>query len=439
MRVYWPETPSSGVTLGIGYDLGSRSTEGVLSDLVSAGMSQEQANIISEAAGASCYTLIFAVFLLRFLPFVSSPQREGLKGELANQWVAQNRDQVGVIEESVVRSLFSTQFPAYTDEAKTFAIDVNPSPGLHALNARSRELAADPPKDLYTYVMKEDQWNNLHPAMIELITDLKFHGGFYAYDRIAKINEVLIAHDGDHLEQFRSVAALFGSQGGNKSYMDTYALAVGLTGGNTETFYGIPAVDIVGATERRNRIRLSFLMKVIKTLESGSTVEMIEPAGVTGPNDCTTTNPHDGSTCSPGPNGCFTPRAEFVRGAIVSCFPNEQQQPTTYLGHSGQGNSMDAWHKSGGYQIEASDQVKEEMDALAMWLMTHHADLKLSYMIWYNRIWNPIKDEFGVWWDCGTPVVDSDPPQYRCACMSDGSCEDISAGHYDHLHLTVLH
>lgn len=249
--VYWPDTAASGVTLGIGYDMGSRSKAGITSDLVSAGMSQEQADQISDAAG--------------------------LTGESANTWVRENRDEVGEIDESIIRSLFAKQFPAYTAEAKDLATDTDPSPGTEALNARSREIMEGKP--LYTYVMKEQQWNNLHPAMLEFLSDLKFHGGFYAYDRIARINEILIAYDGYHLEQFEQVATLFGSPpppAGSLSYMDDYALKIGLTSGNTETFYGISSNDIRGATERRQRIRLSFLLKVIYALRAGLTVEMVQ-------------------------------------------------------------------------------------------------------------------------------------------------------------------
>eukprot|EP00977_Amphora_coffeiformis_P027340 scaffold34604_cov164-Amphora_coffeaeformis.AAC.8 len=250
--VYWPDTPASGVSLGIGYDLGSRSTISVVSDLTSAGMTSTQANIISEAAG--------------------------LRGAAASDWVIANKERVGSISEKVVRELFAMTMPRYTQEAKTLAIDLIPSPGQEKLNARSRELMTDPVKPLYTYVMKDEQWSSLHSAMIEFITDLKFHGGFYAYDRIARVNELLISNEGDTLAQFLAVASLFGSPPppvGGVSYMDSYAQRIGLSLGNTETFYGVPAHEIRGATERRNRIRLSYLIKVITALKAGSEVVFV--------------------------------------------------------------------------------------------------------------------------------------------------------------------
>eukprot|EP00986_Skeletonema_menzelii_P008009 scaffold3246_cov88-Skeletonema_menzelii.AAC.1 len=408
--VYWPETPSSGVTLGIGYDIGSRSAADVRAQLMEAGMAEEQATLISGGAG--------------------------LKGVEAKEWVQDNRAEVGLLDEVVVRRLFAAQLPEYTQQAKALATDTNDT----LYGARSREVIANKP--LYTYVMTEDQWNSLHPAMVELITDLKFHGGFYGYDRIARINELLIEHDGNHLEQFKKIATLFVASevglGGGYSYMDTYALAVGLTPGNTETFYGVAADALRGCTERRGRIRLSFIKSVISALERGEVEMKPPPEPSPGSNDCILENPHEAATCEPGSDGCYTPRASFVRNAIISCFPDSQLAPTTYKLHSGYGNSMDAWPKGGGYRIKADGDLKIEMDKLALWLMENHSDLKIYYIMFYNRIWNPSRDAFGIWWDCNTPLPGTNPPKYRCVCAREGTCGDVTQGHFDHLHLTVL-
>lgn len=410
-HIYWPETLSSGVTLGVGYDVGSRSVADVKAELMAAGMAEEQAELISNGAG--------------------------LKGSDAMLWVQDNKAVVGALDEAVIRRLFAQQLPQYTQQAKALATDTNSSPGEEKINARSREEVEDKP--LFTYVMTEEQWNGLHPAMHELITDLKFQDGFYGYDRIAKINAILIGNDGNHLEQFKQVAKLFVALGNGSgySYIDTYAMALGLQLGNTETFYGISADALRGSTERRGRIRLSFIISVINALERGASVAMKPP---TEPviNGCMTSNQHEAATCVPGPDGCYTPRAFFVRNAIISCFPN-QKAPTTYPGHSGAGNSMDAWPKGGGYRIKADGVLKNEMDNLADWLMENAKDLKLYYMIFYNRIWNPALDAPGVWWDCNTPLPGTDPPKYRCACKKEGTCEDVTQGHFDHLHLTVLY
>jgi len=256
LAVYWPEKLKSGVTLGIGYDIGGRPKDSVKSELVSAGMNEEQATKISNGAGLT-----------------------GETQPTAKEWVDQNKDDIGAIDESVVNTLFARiSWPQKGTNAKWLATTTQPFKGA---TARDREIIDG--KELYTYVMKEQQWNNLHPAMIEFLTDLKFHGSFYTAERVAAINEFLIIYDGDHLRQFEHVAALFGSPpppDGVLSFMDDHAINdVGLSPihplKDKEEFFGIKKEDAKGATERRERIRLSFLLRVIYALRAGLTVEMV--------------------------------------------------------------------------------------------------------------------------------------------------------------------
>lgn len=248
-KIYPPPTASSGVTLGIGYDLGSRSSASVKLDLTKAGMSTIQAEKIAKGAG--------------------------LKGATATEWVKLNEKDVGTWDKNITLALFATLLPKYTAEAKNLATSLVPSPASNAVNARSREIRYN--KALYTYVMKEEQWTGLHPAMVELLSDLKFQGGYYAYDRINFINERLIKHHGNHTNQFVSVAELFGFNikpaGTTRSKMDEYAVnVVGETLGNKETFYGVSATDLAGASSRRNRIRLAYQTVVIRALQKGQEV-----------------------------------------------------------------------------------------------------------------------------------------------------------------------
>ena len=143
------------------------------------------------------------------------------------------------------------------------------------MNTRAHEVKEG--KALYIYVMKDDQWNRLHPAMIELITDLKFQGGYYAYDQVAQVNKWLIAKDNDQLAQFKAVAELFGSLPPTTglSYMDDYGMNIGEALGNPETFFNVPANDICGESTCCNRVCLSFLLMVIKALEEGSMVVIV--------------------------------------------------------------------------------------------------------------------------------------------------------------------
>lgn len=246
-HVHWPDTDASGVTLGKGYDIGSRSAADVITDLEAAGMGTTQATKISGGAG--------------------------LKGQAAGTWVDNNKDDVGEIALDVQHTLLATMLEVYTGNAKTVATnDTATQDGNgYYTNARGREVKDG--VDEGTYKMSDDQWDNLHPAMIEFITDLKYQGGYYLYGRVAEVNETLIANDGDHIEQFKGVIALFESQEDeDRSYMDRYGVGIGEGTGNTETFYDQSAEDLEGATTRRNRIRLAFLKNVVSALEAGNDV-----------------------------------------------------------------------------------------------------------------------------------------------------------------------
>lgn len=245
-HVHWPDTSASGVTLGKGYDIGSRSEQQVINELTAAGMGETQATKISKGAG--------------------------LKGSAAGTWVENNKDDVGEIALDVQYKLLATMLVEYTAEAKSVATnDTATKDGSgYYTNARGREI--NDGVDEGTYKMSEEQWNNLHPAMIEFVTDLKYQGGYYLYDRVAKVNKALIENDGDQLEQFKAVAELFQSDDEDLSYMDNYGKRIGEGTGSTETFYDQTAADLEGASTRRNRIRLAYLKNVIAALEAGNDV-----------------------------------------------------------------------------------------------------------------------------------------------------------------------
>lgn len=252
-KVYWLDEGDSGVTLAWGYDMGNKSPAEVKSVWRAAGMSAKQSFHLSRGAG--------------------------LKMPEAKEWVENYGVRVGTIDRSVGDNVLKVTLQEFRAEAKKIATSTYPTKNANDeyTNARGREVKEGKP--LYTYVMTESQWNSLHPAMIELITDMKYQGGYYLWDRVARVNERLIANDGDHLAQFRAIATLFGNppSASGVSYMDDYCL--GWTKpcslGNTEVFFGVSAADIVGASERRNRIRLSFLMKVIRALEAGNEVILV--------------------------------------------------------------------------------------------------------------------------------------------------------------------
>jgi|GEM_PF-1512321 len=297
-HVHWPETSASGVTLGKGYDIGSRTAAQVIQDLTAAGMGQSQATKISAGAG--------------------------LKGNAAGTWVNQNKDDVGVIALDVQHQLLATMLEVYTDNAESVATNdsaTKDGSGYYT-NARGREINDGVEEG--TYKMSSDQWENLHPAMVEFLTDLKYQGGYYLYDRVAQVNETLIANDGNHLEQFKGVAALFESQSeGADSYMDRYGQRIGEGSGNTETFYGQTAEELEGATTRRNRIRLAYLKNVISALEAGNDVVFdtdAESGESASPENTTSENTGGEPTLNPHPE-VVTPTTGPRTGAPVEEAP----------------------------------------------------------------------------------------------------------------------
>ena len=91
-HIHWPGNAASGVTLGRGYDLGSRSKATVYNDLIRAGVPDVQAGLIAEGAGK--------------------------KGEAARVFVENNRDAIGTISHAMQIRLFEIIYPAYVISAK---------------------------------------------------------------------------------------------------------------------------------------------------------------------------------------------------------------------------------------------------------------------------------------------------------------------------------
>jgi Bacterial toxin homologue of phage lysozyme, C-term len=246
--IEWPNTAASGVTLGKGYDIGSRSAKQVIEELTAAGMSKSQAEKISKGVG--------------------------LKGQAAGNWVAANKKSVGEIALDVQYRLLDLVMPKFKAEAKSVGTNTKAEKDEkgNPTNAAGREKQDGVKAG--TYVMSKDQWDGLHPAMVEFITDLKYQGGYYLYDRVEKINSALIKHHGNHLAQFKAVAALFeADKAGGMSYMDSYGKGIGEGTGNKELFYGQTKDQLAKASTRRNRIRLAFLKQIISAMEAGKKVE----------------------------------------------------------------------------------------------------------------------------------------------------------------------
>lgn len=97
LKVHWPESDASGVTLGAGYDMGNRSKAEVKADLVAAGVPAADAEKLSAGAGK--------------------------KGNDAKNWVAANVGTLPKITTDIAKSLYEKIYPTYVDKAKTRVAD----------------------------------------------------------------------------------------------------------------------------------------------------------------------------------------------------------------------------------------------------------------------------------------------------------------------------
>ncbi|WP_277223254.1 pesticin C-terminus-like muramidase [Pseudomonas indica] len=89
--IHWPGNELSGVTLGRGYDMGSRSESEIYGHMIEAGIGQEQATKIAQA--------------------------HGLNGSSAQQFVANNKLEIGEISSEQEIALFNLIYPDYVDRA----------------------------------------------------------------------------------------------------------------------------------------------------------------------------------------------------------------------------------------------------------------------------------------------------------------------------------
>jgi hypothetical protein len=129
-RLHWPGG-LSGVTIGRGYDLGSRTRAMVLADLQAAGFSDNQARLI--AAGA------------------------GLTGTAARDFVTRNRNAVGDISPEAQQGLFQRIYPGYVSGARN-------GYNRATVDSRGRPLAG------------RVAWERLNPVIRTMLTDLWYQG-----------------------------------------------------------------------------------------------------------------------------------------------------------------------------------------------------------------------------------------------------------------------
>lgn len=172
LTIHWPGNAASGVTIGYGYDLGQRTREGIRADLVRAGLPQNQIDILVRA--------------------------QGVTGSAAGAFVRNNRAAFGNITEAQRVSLFQNILPEYEGRAEGRATTTFYNAGAGHFNE--------------DWQLTTEEWNNLHPAIHELITDLTFQGAYSNNSAwggtYAAINPILKSSDDDITKMERLVAVL---------------------------------------------------------------------------------------------------------------------------------------------------------------------------------------------------------------------------------------
>lgn len=124
--IHYPERGISGVTIGRGYDMGSRTTQEIYSDLTRAGVTPAQAQAISQAAR--------------------------LRGDSARQFVRENRELIGEITEQQQVKLFNHIYPVYEQRAR------------RTYETRTANVA------------ERTAWHDLHPAIRDVVVDIVYQG-----------------------------------------------------------------------------------------------------------------------------------------------------------------------------------------------------------------------------------------------------------------------
>jgi hypothetical protein len=141
-RIHWPGISSScgknasGVTIGRGFDLGSRTKIKVVSILKRSGIKKEQAELISNAAG--------------------------LKGCAAYEFVTQNKDKIGEISESQQLSLFKITYDELKRDVERICKDLDTIKKFH------------PKPD----VSPDEAWERIPQKIKELLVDMRYRGDY---------------------------------------------------------------------------------------------------------------------------------------------------------------------------------------------------------------------------------------------------------------------
>ena len=143
--IHYPPVGNSGVTMGRGYDMGSRSQEEIRNHLEASGFDQGKISILVQAAG--------------------------LKGNSAANYVAQNKARVGIITHDQQKKLFQIVY----SELKNDVVRITTKDDVEAKYGVT---------DLDT----------LHPAIMELVVDLRYRGDYHSRTR-TRVQPLMVSNN----------------------------------------------------------------------------------------------------------------------------------------------------------------------------------------------------------------------------------------------------
>ncbi len=143
--IHYPPVGDSGVTMGRGYDMGNRSQEEIRNHLQASGFDASKIAILVQAAG--------------------------LKGNQAAQYVRNNKERVGVITHDQQKMLFQIVY----QELKNDVIRITTKSDVESRYG-------------------ETDLENLHPAIMELVVDLRYRGDYHPRTR-QRIQPLMVNND----------------------------------------------------------------------------------------------------------------------------------------------------------------------------------------------------------------------------------------------------
>lgn len=159
--LHFPEF-ESGVTIGKGYDMGSRRSSDIYSDMISIGMKREDALIVSQASG--------------------------LHHAEARNFTKDNKNKIARIDKSQKIKLFNKIWPDYITDAKRLYTKLVPN------DIKESDINKSSKTNL---VWKKTKWDELQDRIQDMLVDLRYQGKLRG-----KIAKVASKNDAEYLAKF---------------------------------------------------------------------------------------------------------------------------------------------------------------------------------------------------------------------------------------------